>query len=80
MLLERFLACHAPRQLDGRHNGNHMVAKVRKPQRDEPYHDGAGRVDNRVGHGLALEILARIFGDDLRGAGHFEHLLETDVQ
>ena len=79
MLFDRLLTCHLARKLDGRHHGNHMVAKIWKAQRNEADDHGTGGIDHGIADVLLVHIAAGVFRDDLRGAGHLKHVVKADV-
>ena len=80
MLFQRLLLGHAPGELDGRHQGHDMVDEGREADGDEAHHHRAGGADGGTGHVLTLHVAPGVFRDDLRAAGHLEHVVEAHVE
>ncbi len=80
VLSQRFFTRDLSRQLDRRHHGDDVIAKIGKAQRDEPHNRGTGGVDHGITDVFFAHVTARIFRDDLRGTGYLEHIVKADVQ
>ena len=80
MLCHRLFARHLAREFDGRHHGDHVVAKIRKPQRDQANDNGAGGVDDGVADVFLAHVAARVFRHDLSRLRHLEHIVKADVE
>ena len=57
-----------------------MIAQIRKAQRDQPNDHGTGGVDHRIADVLLAHVAARVFRDDLCGAGYLKHIVKTNVE
>ena len=57
-----------------------MVDEGREADSDETHHHRAGGTDGGTGNVLTFHVAAGVFRDDLRAAGHLEHVVEPHVQ